>query len=437
MNSGSSSVPTNEKKGFIRRFVPRTVRHALSFSCAGFASSSGDDDLDPLALDETSSEISLKVGAKAVPIAHQRLAEILNNTRFIKRRNRMCAIPSFKVDAFKVGLLVGRGGFANVHKLEAWCCDCELNEDENAGNEYVIKTLRVERATTPQRLAVVAADLMMEAHILSTLEHPHILALRGISTNGLSSLKRGRVDGLFLILDYLPVTLTDRLEEWKNSQVAVDKGLQQSDMTPCNHSLSEQFQVAIDLASSLAYLHQKNIIYRDLKPSNVGFDHTSVLKLFDFGMAVEVPRTSDPNKTFQLTGRKGTPRYLSPECIKKKPYNAKTDVFGMAILTWQLLTLCKPFQNHGTLDTVMQRVLDGDRPLLKYLPAYLKRSTRAKLHHLLASGWSKEIADRPTMQEMHSNILEIAQGELGLDAVRTEDANQHRSNTRSVLCGDS
>lgn len=426
-SSGSSPVPTKEK-GSIGRFVKKTIRQALSFSSQGGQTISGDDDLDLQSPEEISSEISLEVGAKAVRMAQERLAEVLNNTRFVRRRNRMQGMPSFKNDAFEVGARVGRGGFSNVHKLQAWHCDCDLNEDENVGKEYVLKTVRAERARTPEWLAMVATDLMMEAHIMSALEHPHILALRGISTHGLSSLKRGRVDGLFLILDYLPVTLCHRLEEWKNTQG--------SGAVQRKYSLPERFQVAIDLASALKYLHEKNIVYRDIKPSNVGFDCTGNLKLFDFGLAVEVPNTSDPNKTFLLTGRKGTPRYLSPECIKRKPYNAKTDVFGMAILTWQLLTLCKPFANQTTSEDVLQTVVNGDRPPLKQFPADLKPNSRAKLENLLTSGWSKEIADRPTMMEMHAQIVEIAQGELGMDAVRT-DAKRRRSSNCSSQSGSS
>jgi serine/threonine protein kinase len=428
-SAGSSTIPAKEK-GSIGRFVKKKIRRALSLSSAGSVQTiSGDDDSDPHSSPEVvSCEISVEVGATAVRMAQERLTEMLNNTRFVRRRNRMQGMPSFKNDAFQVGVMLGRGAFSNVHKLEAWHCDCDLNEDENIGKQYVLKTVRAERARTPEWLAMVAADLMMEAHVLSALEHPHILALRGISTHGLSSLKRGRVDGLFLILDYLPVTLNQRLEEWKNSQ--------QTGTVQLKDSLPERFQVVVDLASALKYLHQKNLVYRDIKPSNVGFDCKGILKLFDFGMAVEVPKTSDPNKTFLLTGRKGTPRYLSPECIKKKPYNAKTDVFGMAILTWQMLTLGKPFANQISTEDVMQSVVHGERPSLKHLPADLKPDTRAKLEELLTSGWSKEIPDRPTMKEMHAQIVEIAQGELGVDAVRT-DAKRRRCSNCSSQSGSS
>ncbi|CAB9519695.1 Probable LIM domain-containing serine/threonine-protein kinase DDB [Seminavis robusta] len=401
--------PRSKKKGGIKRFVKKKLRRNFSSSSGGFPSSSGEEDLSPQDTTTTSHKISLQVGEKAVPMAEQRLSEMLKKTRFVRRRNKMLGMLSFQPDAFEVGELVARGGFANVHKLETWLCDCDLNEDENWGKQYVLKSLRADGARTAERLASMASDLMMEAHILSALEHPHVLALRGISTRGLSSLKRGHVDGLFLILDYLPTTLYHKLVEWQNAE----EELEETQST--SPSLRDRFQAAIDLASALKYVHSKNIVYRDIKASNVGFDAQGCLKLFDFGLAVEIPRSSDPNRTFQLAGRKGTARYMAPENIKKKPYNAKADVFGMAILTWQMLALSKPFANQTSSDAVLQKISHGDRPPLKFLAtnSFQSTTTQPKLEQLLATAWAKSLEDRPTMKVMHARLVQISKGEFG------------------------
>jgi serine/threonine protein kinase len=69
-----------------------------------------------------------------------------------------------------------------------------------------------------------------------------------------------------------------------------------------------------------------------LKPANIGFDEEGVLKIFDFGLAVELPEESDINSTFNLAGNTGTSRYMAIEVIRKYPYNCKADVFSYSIL---------------------------------------------------------------------------------------------------------
>ena len=305
----TASKSKKERKG-LRRRLQETLRRGLSLPTS--------DDTDTGCEPSIIANIPLEVASQAVPLAEDRLSQILSKSRYINRHNRIHDVPCFSPNDFQVDgdhSFIGRGGFANVHKLERWNCNSDLTEDENQGKVYAVKSLRAECARSAEVLAMAAADLMFEACILSAIQHPHIIHLRGISTKGIPSLRKGRVDGLFLILDYLDCTLYQRLKDWRDTE---DEPRRERDSEPeasnsstsynCSCSLIERLQVTASLASALEYLHAKDIIYRDLKPSNVGFDAQGCLKLFDFGLAVEIPSSSDPNRVFNLAGKKGTAR---------------------------------------------------------------------------------------------------------------------------------
>ena len=99
-----------------------------------------------------------------------------------------------------------------------------------------------------------------------------------------------------------------------------------------------------EVICALECLHSHNIIFRDLKPDNVGFDVRGDVKIFDFGLSRVMP--SDCNtydEVFEMSGA-GSPRYMAPEVMGEYPrYNLKADVYTYSILMWEILALKKPY----------------------------------------------------------------------------------------------
>jgi len=110
----------------------------------------------------------------------------------------------------------------------------------------------------------------------------------------------------------------------------------------------ERFAVARDVASALEYLHAQNIVYRDLKPDNIGFNAEGELKMFDFGLAKRITNAdAAEDDLYNLTGNTGSLRYMAPEVALNRPYSLSVDAYSFGILFWQLCALSTPFSGYS------------------------------------------------------------------------------------------
>lgn len=204
----------------------------------------------------------------------------------------------------------------------------------------------------PSEYAQFASDLVQEAEFLSVLQHPNIIKLRGSSDEDYLGFEKGP-KGYFLIIDRLDEVLTNRIVKWKkvvNGRGSLLKSItrRSSDASDSskdeNNFLEERLEVLLQIAAAFVYLHEKNIIFRDLKPDNVGFDVRGDVKIFDFGLSRIMPSNCDTyDEVFEMSGA-GSPRYMAPEVMGEQPkYNLKADVYTYSILMWEVLALKRPY----------------------------------------------------------------------------------------------
>ena len=317
---------------------------------------------------------------------------------------------------------LGEGGFSLVHRVT-------LKAGKEKGQDFAVKYLKRKIMVDQRSFELGAADLAVEANFLAKMDHKNIVKLHGVTAGSVeTNVATGKECGFFIIIDLLPETLEKKIEMWR--ETAEQGNL----LTRMSHdfkerrrlALMDRLKIAIELADAMIYLHSRSIIYRDLKPDNIGFDVNGTLKLFgklkclffskhafstlcmfhsffttDFGLAKEL-KEKHLNGTYKLSGNTGSRRYMAPEVAKEKHYGLPVDVFSFGILLHELTSLEKPFLGYSAKKHMMQVVMGGERPRLdtsstSWFPM--------ELHWLLKKCWSTDPSERPSFHVL-KKVLE-------------------------------
>jgi non-specific serine/threonine protein kinase len=229
---------------------------------------------------------------------------------------------------------LGRGGMGEVY----------LARDTKLGREVALKLLPDELKTDAAR----RARFEREAQTVASLNHPHVVTLHAVEE------AEGRP---FLVMEFVDGRTLD--------EVIDDGGL----------SVGRFFDLALALTEAVAAAHAKGITHRDLKPGNVMLDSSGRLKVLDFGLAklLEEPSVTADDETIAAAATRegvivGTAAYMSPEQAEGKPVDARSDVFSLGILLYQMVTGQKPFQGDTQMSTLTAVLRDEPRPLIELRP---------------------------------------------------------------------
>ncbi|KAL3929543.1 MAG: hypothetical protein SGBAC_012161, partial [Bacillariaceae sp.] len=251
------------------------------------------------------------------------------------------------------------------------------------GGYFALKQVTLEMASLNKvNYLKGLVDLSTEAKLLAALDHENIIRLCGVSMDGFSD---------FIIIERLQETLSGRLKKWMKTDRQC-KGITGVFTGSKMKKLAldrERMTTAYSIATGLDYLHSRNVIFRDLKPDNVGFDGHGTTKIFDFGLAKELKesrRTDDG--LYQMTSFTGAVRYMAPEVGLGMPYNLSVDVYSWSMMMWFILALEPPYGFY-TEDMIIDRVFRrGSRPAVF-------ESWSHELGNLMKCSWDSTISKRP------------------------------------------
>jgi len=152
-------------------------------------------------------------------------------------------------------------------------------------------------------------------------------------------------------------------------------------------STKEALAIVLGVAEGLAFAHQQGVIHRDVKPANILLTPSGEPKVSDFGVAKLMT-----SESAQTTMAVGTPSYMAPEQIEGKALDARTDVFGLAVLAYELLTGQRPFAAEN-LPALLYRIMHTDPPPPSSLNPDLPAAVDGVFERALAKDTSIRTAD--------------------------------------------
>jgi serine/threonine-protein kinase len=212
---------------------------------------------------------------------------------------------------------IGRGNMGVVYRAR----------DPVMDRTVAIKVIRLGFSLDDSKRRSFLERFHREAQIAGKLGHPNIVAVHDFGTG----------EEPYIVMEHFPGVSLSTLAE---------RG-------PL--PLEDVELVARQLGVALAYAHEQGVVHRDIKPANVLYQGGSV-KLLDFGIAKL--ETSDLTATGEFLG---TPSYMSPESFSGGPADARSDLFSLGVVLYQILTGVKPFEG-GTVSRTIYRVLHEDPP---------------------------------------------------------------------------
>jgi serine/threonine-protein kinase len=255
----------------------------------------------------------------------------------------MTEIMNQVINGYQVLGVLGEGGMATVYQAR-----------QLSMNRYVALKLLTRLDTTLYK------RFEREAQLIATMSHPHIIKIFDV--------------GVYEGYPYLVMELLGggSLQPWVDSRQLTDPNI---------------LQLVDQISGALDYAHRRGIIHRDLKPRNILLDDEYNAHLTDFGIAKQItdnrPNITQPGMVM------GTPGYMAPEQCRGEAVDARTDVYALATMVYEMFAGRLPFVGDTPFELMQKHLMETPPPIF-----YFRSDLPPLIEGVLAKGLAKTPADR-------------------------------------------
>ena len=265
-------------------------------------------------------------------------------------------------DRYEVGERLGAGGMAEVF----------LGRDTVLGRTVAIKMLHPQHAGDPHFID----RFRREAQHAAALNHPNVVSVYDTGNDD---------DTHFIVMEYIQGrTLRDVIRA-------------EGPLLP-----ERVAEIAADVCSGLAFAHGHLIVHRDVKPANIMLTDAGAVKVADFGIARAAPGETVTQTAMVL----GTAQYFSPEQAQSQPVDARSDIYSLGIVMYEMLTQQVPFTGSSPVAIAYKHVKEDPA-----LPSTLNPDIPADIEAIVMKAMAKNPDNRyQSAQEMREDLMRAIHG---------------------------
>ena len=274
---------------------------------------------------------------------------------------------------YRIVSLLGAGGMGEVY----------LAEDTRLKRKVALKLLPAHFTADRDR----ARRFEQEARAASALNHPNIITIHEIGEIG---------ETHYLVTEF------------------IDGEMLRARLSTGRMELPSALEVTLQVASALAAAHEAGIVHRDIKPENIMLRRDGYVKVLDFGLAKLTEPPSARHRCSRADGDEvntetgvvmGTARYMSPEQARGQKVDARSDIFSLGIVLYEMITGRVPFEG-ATASDVIAAILDKEpSPLARYAP-----EVPVELERIVAKAMRKDREERyQTIKDLHVDLKGLKQ----------------------------
>ena len=293
---------------------------------------------------------------------------------------------------------IGRGGMGEVY----------LVQDHRLGRSVALKLLPTYLSKDEDRLR----RFEQEARAASALNHPNVCVIYEVGETA--------DDRHYIAMEYIDgVTLNQH-------------------MTSTRMTLTEVLDITIQVASALTAAHAVGIVHRDIKPENIMVRSDGYLKVLDFGLAklmkqqaTDLAAVAGARVKTDTGMVMGTSRYMSPEQVRGLAVDARTDIWSLGVMIYEMVTGRPPFEGATTSDVIVS-ILEREPPPL----AQLSPDTPAELQRTISKALHKDKEERyQVIKDMLVDLKSLKQ-DVDFQAQRGSSRQSHSSQRGAVASGE-
>ncbi len=266
--------------------------------------------------------------------------------------------PGDQLDHYRIDSLVARSGMASIFR----------GTDLNNGRQVAIKVPHPEVESDP----ALFDRFHREEEIGKTLDHPGVMKV-------FVDEDRSRV---YMVM------------EWVDGRL-LRKILDEASKLPADRAV----RLTLHVLGALGYIHSRGVAHRDLKPENIMVGENDAIKIIDFGIATSA---RSRRLTFaKLSQTMGTPDYISPEQVKGKRGDARSDLYALGVMLYEMLTGKVPFTGDNPFLIMNDRLLNSPVP-----PRELDATVTPQLQEIIYRALERDPAKRYASAQEFARDLE-------------------------------